>query len=596
MKSLFINMKIMFAYSWRVSKRIFFTTFIQIILDTIEPLFMVILPKFIIDELTTGKRWDITIKYIALFITFIFVTKGLRLLLDVYINATFNKIQSKTGKEYFNDFLSMDYELLEDSNFRDLSAKIKYNVRCANFIGTDMAEFITNLLIFISFSSVMLYNSNILIFLVILATTVIWHFISIRHEKWKHHLQQPIAKNNRKFGYLYSTMIDFAQAKDLRVNKMSDLLLHNYEEQIKIHTKLLKKNTKKENVFSLLNIATTLVRDLVFYIYAAFSFLKDKISLGDFTVLTGSILNTSNSLLALIKKINYFRVFSKNISEYSTYKKMVTPRYMLQDTNEIAMTDYTLVFKNVFFKYPNTSDYILKDVNLTINNNEKLGIVGLNGAGKTSLIKLICRLYKPNRGQIFLNGHDIYSIDYYQYISSISVIFQDFQLFAFSIYDNIVLGKTFNSEKFQSVLKLSGLDGKIKQLHPNREHTMITKEFDEAGVDLSGGESQKLVLARALYKNSRMIILDEPTAAMDPIAEYEFYQHFNELSSQKTVIYISHRLAATKFCDKIAVIANGAVEEYGSHEELIAKQGIYKELFQYQASLYKGNEEDLGNP
>lgn len=270
MKTFFSNMKMMFAYSWRVSKRIFFTTSIEIILNTIEPVFMVILPKYIIDELTIGKRWDVTLKYIALFVSFIFVVKGLRMALDAFINSTYNIIQSRTGQEYFNDFLTMDYELLEDSNFRDLSDKIRYNVKCANFIGTDMAEFITNLLLFISFSSVILANSNIIILMIIFVPTFIGYFTSIHQEKWKFRMQQPIAKSERKFEYLYTTMVDVENVRDLRVNKMSDLLLSKYDDQMKLHMNLLKTGKKKENLFSLLNIITTSARDIIVYTYAVF--------------------------------------------------------------------------------------------------------------------------------------------------------------------------------------------------------------------------------------------------------------------------------------------------------------------------------------
>lgn len=591
MKTFANNLRVMFQYSWRVSKRIFFSTSIQILLDTVEPLLMIILPKFIIDELSIGKNWSAVVQYIILFISAMLFIKVARMLLDVFINSTYNRIQSRTGQEYFNDFLTMDYEHLEDSNFRDLSAKIKYNVRCANFIGTDVAEFITKSILFIGFSFIILFNGNIVLWLVIILTTILEFFISEKQEKYHYQMQKPLAKFGRKFEYIYSTLVDVTQAKDLRINRLYNLLISKYDDQIKEYTDVLKATRKTENRFSMVRTVNIFIRDVVLYMYAAYSFIKSWTALGDFTMFVGSVINASNSLLSLIRKINHFRVFCNDIQDYSFYKKNVVPRHLLQEAVKIDVVSYTLSLQGVYFKYPKTKEYILRNINLTIRPQEKLGIVGLNGAGKSTLVKLICRLYKPDKGRIFLNGVDIYSIDYNQYRSILTAIFQDYQLFAFSIYDNIVLGNTYCENRFKAAIANAGMSDVLEHIGPKKEHTMITKNFDEDGVDLSGGERQKLALARAFYKDAPIIIMDEPTSAMDPIAEYEFYQRFDNLSKHKMVIYISHRLSATKFCDKIAVIDKGSIVEIGTHNELLEKQGIYEKLFRSQASLYTHKKE-----
>ena len=252
---------------------------------------------------------------------------------------------------------------------------------------------------------------------------------------------------------------------------------------------------------------------------------------------------------------------------------------------ELPPGSYAIEFKNVSFRYPGSEKYILKGINLTITDGQKLSIVGENGAGKSTFVKLLIRLYDPTEGNIYLNGVNIKDIAYEQYMSIFSTVFQDYKLFSFSLKDNIALALPLNEEKVLDVLMRVGLEEKLRKL-PKGIGTAIFKNFDETGFEPSGGEGQKIALARALYKDAPVIILDEPTAALDPRAEYEIYQQFNDMVEGKTAVYISHRLSSTKFCDVIAVFSNGEIAEYGSHEELMNKCGIYSELFNMQAQFY----------
>lgn len=216
---------------------------------------------------------------------------------------------------------------------------------------------------------------------------------------------------------------------------------------------------------------------------------------------------------------------------------------------------------------------------------EKLSIVGENGAGKTTFIKLLTRLYDPTDGEIFLDGLNIKDIDYDSYMSVFSTVFQDYKLFAFSLQENVALGLPQDKAKVESALRRVGFGDRLGRLK-NGVDTAVYKNFDAEGFEPSGGESQKIAMARALYKNAPVFVLDEPTAALDPRAEFEIYQHFNELVEGKTTIYISHRLSSTKFCDKIAVFDHGHIVEYGTHDELMKKKGKYAELFKMQAQFY----------
>lgn len=248
---------------------------------------------------------------------------------------------------------------------------------------------------------------------------------------------------------------------------------------------------------------------------------------------------------------------------------------------------YEIKFEHVSFRYPGQSSDALKDINITLSPEEKLSVVGENGAGKTTFVKLLCRLYDPTEGHILLNGIDIRDIDYDAYMKAFGCVFQDYKLLSFTLKENIVFEHS-EEETDQMVYDLlcrSGLKDKMERL-PDGVQTYVYKNYVKNGFEPSGGEGQKIALARALYKNSAIIILDEPTSALDPKAEAEIYQNFSTLVYGKTAVFISHRMSSSKFCDHIAVFENGEIREYGTHDELMQKQGAYYTMFEMQAQYY----------
>ena len=248
-------------------------------------------------------------------------------------------------------------------------------------------------------------------------------------------------------------------------------------------------------------------------------------------------------------------------------------------------------FQNVSFKYPKTEKYIYKNLNLKIAKGEKLAIVGVNGAGKTTLVKLLTRLFDVEEGEILVNGVSIKQYELFGYLSMFSVVFQNINIYAFPVRQNVTMGHDRTDEEVWDCLIKAGLEEKIASLSGGLDH-MLLKVIDENGVELSGGENQKLAIARALFKQAKMIILDEPTSALDALAEADIYQRFNELVSDKTTIYVSHRLASTKFCDKIAFFNENGLVEYGTHDELMALEGQYYNMFVTQGKYYQTEEND----
>ena len=276
----------------------------------------------------------------------------------------------------------------------------------------------------------------------------------------------------------------------------------------------------------------------------------------------------------LVPLINYYYEII-NTEDEITYGKQ-----------EIDLSsEIEIIFKDVSFKYPGSENYALKGINLTIHNGEHLAIVGRNGSGKTTLIKLLCRFYDVTSGEIIINGINVKEYSKESLMKFYSVVFQDFKIFAIPLSENISADKEYDREKLYLCLEQVNIKDKVEKMS-DRENTYLYKNINKKGVDISGGEAQKIAIARALYKNSPLVILDEPTSALDPVAENEIYSRFNSFTENKTAIYISHRLSSCIFCDRIAVFDKANLVEEGTHEELLSYGGKYSELWHAQASYY----------
>lgn len=281
------------------------------------------------------------------------------------------------------------------------------------------------------------------------------------------------------------------------------------------------------------------------------------------------------------------QVYCQHLQKLFDYLDLPNRRYQGSLTVEKRDdNEYDIEFRDVSFRYPGTDRDALSHVNLKFRIGEKLAVVGRNGSGKTTLIKLLCRLYDPTQGEILLNGVEISKYDYDEYIALFSVVFQDFKLFSFSLGQNVAAGVTYDKERAKECLIKAGLGERLEEM-PEGLDTCLYRDFGENGVEISGGEAQKAALARALYKDAPFVILDEPTAALDPVAEYEVYSRFNEIAGDRTAVYISHRLSSCRFCDTVVVFDKGRLVQKGGHDELVlAKDGMYYQLWHAQAQYY----------
>ena len=400
-------------------------------------------------------------------------------------------------------------------------------------------------------------------------------------------LNERLMKIGRYIGYYEDTTVSDA-AKDLRVFDLGEKFIGRIEECNRAKFRILKKKNLYSNVQGLLGILISHIGDIVIYSVLGLFVLRGKLSLGDFSLTIANIAlfkqyfgRISSTLVGYVDTAKYIEYYNRFVSLESRFRKTGK-----QPINFSKSEGFEIEFRDVSFRYPGQSDYALRHFNVKIKSGEKISVVGENGAGKSTFVKLLVRLYDPTDGTILINGTDIKSFDYDEYLSVFAPIFQDFMLFAFTVGENISAFEEGRSRDVKDAAVKSGIDERIERL-PEKYGTYITKLFDDAGIDFSGGEQQKIALARTYFKSDALItILDEPTSSLDPRAEYEIYKKFNDLIGSNTAFFISHRLSSAKFCDKIMVIKDKRVCEFGTHDELTEHGGYYSMLYNMQAGYY----------
>ncbi len=581
------NIAFMFKYSWMISKRIYFAAIIEIALNSAEPFIYLIFPTLIINELTGARDWNTVLLYIGLLAGAVTILRALRLISRVFINMSVNRCDVKNGMFFLRHFLMMPYDKFEDEKIRNMQQTVSSKVRVNSFVYNTLIGLLSAIIKLVGFSYIItMLDPVVLIF--ILGIIIVKYFLNKLLSKNEYKYQPTLAKHTRKFDYLFESMTNFDYAKEVRVNKAGEILSNKFNKTLSDFNSDNKKFLFGQLCVNILSGIVSFSQMLVSYGYIAYSAVKSLITVGEFSLYIGAIYNLSGSFNEVVAKCIELKYMSKYVDDYHEYIRMAMSRSTDKEVNSMPDEDESLPmfeFDNVSFVYPNTERVVLNNISIKIQKGEKLSIVGLNGAGKTTFVKLLCRLYTPTKGYIKYYGIDISTIKREEYMEKLAVVFQDFKIFSFSFLDNIVLNQPLDKEKLDKSIENAGLLSKLKSL-PYGFDTNIYKDFDEEGIEFSGGEGQKLVIARAYYKDAGLVILDEPTAALDAIAENEIYQNFNKITSGKTSIFISHRLASTRFCDNIAVFKKGNIVEYGNHEELMKKKGLYAEMFEKQAEYY----------
>lgn len=584
------NILFVFKHIYLWKKSIFISIGLYSIFHAISPFIWIYIPKFLIDELLGGKRLDVIIRILGAGLlvagTVGFLTEYLQGNFRMKMNVIrYNFIHMLSEKS-----MTMDFPYTEDpSTLNDINIALRTVQSPMNGVGIVILKLFSIFGSFIGFFGfvAIIFNLSPIILLVLTTTVILSYLIMIKAKNYERSRKDDRADEERKSYYASSTLSDFQYGKDIRTYGLKGILLSKKHQSNKRLLEVVKDIQNYIFKTSILDALLFLIREIVIYSYLIYRVLYGGLSIGDFVMYYLAMNSFATWMDTTMKDVATIRIQSLYITDFRDFLNKDEPEETLNPVKIPNRIKYKIEFDNITFKYPGSDKYIFKDFSLKINPGERLAIVGINGAGKTTLVKLLTRLYKPDSGEIKINGIDINSFEIEEYLDLISVVFQDVKIFPFNIRENITFNdKEINDNKLNRVIEQSGLGEKINSLEKGIDTNML-KILDENGIELSGGENQKLAIARALYKDGKILIMDEPTANLDALAEYKIYQNFDELISNRTAIYISHRLSSTRFCDKIAFIEDGKLKEYGSHDELMKLDNLYANMFNIQARYYK---------
>lgn len=565
------------------------TLVVQSLLKTLRPLIYIFGPKLIVDELMGLQRVDRLVMIIAgiaignyvLSVAERWMQFRTQFLTDKFNNAFERHISKKTAE--------IDYQNIEDPDILNLKERALFAIRNHWLMGSmiNALSAIANEVMLILSLVVIIWTFSPWVLLLLVGVVIINSFLFKRVQHYYYTESTQTVSGNRAFVYYISQSADLEIAKDLRlydmshmvVNKMNKYNINIYKLYLKIYGTI-----SKLNGFVSVNVQ---IQTVIIYFLLAAKALKGTMSIGNFMMYAGTIGKFGLSMNTCVSSIIEVNRLCRQLELLVEYEKIPSSK----DSGDQVIPDdckYEIEFHNVSFKYPKASTYTLKNISVKINQGEKISIIGKNGAGKTTFVKLLTRLYKPSEGKITLDGVNIQDLDYDDYMSKIAAVFQDYRLFGITVEENIT-GKLTTDEldhSIKSVLTDVGMEKDVKALKYGAK-TALDKGYDKKATKLSGGQSQKLAIARALYKDAQIVVLDEPTAALDPIAEHDVYCRFDELVQGRTAIYISHRLSSCRFCDRILVFDQGEIIQVGSHDELIKHvDSAYEVMFNAQATYY----------
>ena len=574
-------------YVWNADfgKRYIFLKILQALLNSVFPLIYTVFPGLIVNELTNNRNLEVILVYTSIIV----ISPVLSHLINTVINQYTKKLQLKISLNFdltfYTHSLQMDYETFEDPDIQLTKTRSQNTLNNIWKSVHLIFSFISSLFSFVLILSIVSTLSPLVVCLILIFMLLNSLITKKINQKLFELDKQGTEYDRHRWGITY--MIEQnSYAKEVRLFGIKSLLLDMYEKNQTKTNELNLDYQKTQNVPTSFQVVASFVQQSIIYAYLIYSVIVNGMPVGSMTIYISGYTQFTNAIRNMINVYLNMSKNSLNIQEMIDFLHIPLKQYQTGKDDPIFDENSVIEFKNVSFKYPGSEIYAIRNLNITLRGSEKLCIVGANGSGKSTFIKLLTRLYFPTEGEILLNGVNINNYDYEKYLRLFAPVFQDFVRYYFSLGTNIALSTQYDTDKIDAICTQCGLKGLVEKL-PHGYDTQVDKWIDPEGFEPSGGEDQRIAIARACYHSGDIFLLDEPTAALDPVAEYEIYTQFNNMITDKCAVLITHRLSAVQLADKVAVFDNGSVAEYGTHKELYEKGGIYTEMFDKQAQFYR---------
>ena len=573
--------------AWDKKSLIYF--FIRVPALVFQPIVTAYIPKAMIDCITEGVTVGRLTLVVGLLSVLLVLTTWFAPFMQELLNGSARIIRMRYAVLAFRKNLYTDYKNIESPHGREKNKRAMEFYRSYYSGSSDFLDSCNQFcvcIVGIITSLALIYKINMIMILIILATCVCEFFLLKFLNKKEKKTKNERSKIFVRFDYYYNLCRDFSAAKDIRLYGFTDYFMLAVAKIIyeleAVNQKFARQNIKVGGTRALLN----LLRELVAYVYLTYLVCSSRLSVSDFIFYFGIITGFSNWIMNAVYQYSNLERCCNDCAAFREFAESTDENDNKPDIDFKGIE--SIEFQNVSFKYQSAEKSTINNMSFKVNKGENIAIVGENGAGKTTAVKLLCGLYYPTSGEILINGKSNRDFSGNSYFNLFSAVFQDYYFMPMTIAENICATSNYDKQKLFAAFEKAGISDKINTL-PDKEKSYMIKDVYKNAVDFSGGEKQKLLLAKAIYKNAPVLIIDEPTAALDPIAENELYLKYNEITSNKISFFISHRLSSTRFCDRILFIKDGRIAESGTHEELMALKGLYYRMYQIQSYYYKEN-------
>ena len=573
-------------------KPLFLFIFLNTIVLALSPVITLIFPRLLVQELSLGSPFSYILQLFILFFILALLTGYLGSALKGLFFPRPVKVAHPYKLALYKACMVCDYKETTDPSFLN-KMQTANKAFAGSFSGIEgMCHKLFSLpgeVFAFGIFVVVMGNLNIFILALLGFSLFINSYLLSLQNKYKHSKKDALSQNEREYTYFNGLMHNFEYGKEIRLNGISTFLHDKFLTAVSHKLATLSKIENNKLGLSLLNLLFVLIRDVIVFGYLIYSVVYHNLSIADFTMYLFAVLGFNASFNSLSNSFSGLESLSLEVKDYRDFMALSSDddSKAANHFTPLPKAPYTLELKNVSFKYPFAEEDTLKNITIAFDPLEKIAILGENGSGKSTLIKVLLGLYEVTGGEILLNGININKFDKTEYFSLFSAVFQEVLPLAFSLKENIALSTSDEViPRVEAVIKNVGLDKKVESL-PYGLETCVQKFMDDCGIDFSGGEKQKLMIARGLYKDGEVVMLDEPTAALDPLSERDIYHNLNDMTSHKLSFFISHRLASTKFCDRIILMGHGGILEEGTHEQLLQKGQVYKEMWEIQSHYYK---------